>query len=226
MRGQRQLELSRREATSILTLGALGAVSGWSAPLLAAEWEKIDDEHGIEVFKKDLPDTALTAFRGRGIIQAPIGKLMWVMSDNVHRTEWVDRLVKSVILQQEDGYSSIVYQEFSTPALVAKRDFVYRARARSLPDGSAKLEIASVHHPHAPPTVGVRGELRDTSYLFVPKGPGATFVDVSVVTDPKGSLPKWVVNMIQKSWPMNTLMALREHVKKPFVGTLRPPPAR
>lgn len=218
--------LSRRQANGLLTLGALGALTTFAEDALGAEWEKIDDEHGIEVFKKDLPSSALHAFRGKGVVQAPMGKLIWVMGDNVHRTEWVDRLKKSVILQQEDAYSSIVYQHFATPALVAERDFVYRARASSRADGSAILQIGSVSHPGAPPTVGVRGELRDTSYVFVPQGPNATLVDVTVVTDPKGSLPKWVVNMIQKSWPMNTLTALREHVKKPFVGTLPPPPIR
>ena len=220
----RPLQLSRRD--TLLALSALGALATWNAEAQAAGWEQIDDDQGIVVFKKDLPSTPLHAFRGRGLIEAPMGKLIWVMGDNSHRTEWVDRLKKSVILEQEDAYSSIVYQQFSTPALVAERDFVYRARASSRPDGSAILEIASVAHAKAPPTVGVRGELRDTSYVFTPKGPNSTLVEVSVVTDPKGSLPKWVVNMIQKSWPMNTLTSLREQVKKPFVGTMPPPPIR
>jgi hypothetical protein len=218
--------LSRREACTLLGLGAVAALASGTAPAWATSWEKIDHEHGIEVFRGDLPDTPLHAFKGRGLIAAPMGKLIWVMGDNVHRTQWVDRLKKSVILEQEDAYSSIVYQHFGTPALVAERDFVYRARAKSRADGSAVLEIGSVIHPKAPPTIGVRGELRDSSYTFIPKGDGATLVEVVVVTDPKGSLPKWAVNLVQKSWPMNTLLALRDQVKKPFVGTMPPPPVR
>lgn len=226
MSAARSLTLSRREASGLLALGVLSALETWSEEAAAVEWEKLGHDQGIEVFKKDLPDTPLHAFRGKGLVEAPIGKLIWVMGDNIHRTEWVDRLKKSVILEQEDAYSSIVYQQFATPALVAERDFVYRARASGRADGSAVLRIASVVHPKAPPTIGVRGELRDTSYTFVPKGPNATLVDVTVVTDPKGALPKWVVNMIQKSWPMNTLTSLREHVQKPFVGTMPLPPIR
>ena len=44
--------------------------------------------------------------------------------------------------------------------------------------------------------------------------------------DPKGALPSWVVNLVQKAWPMNTLKALRKQVKKPFVGSIPTPPAR
>lgn len=218
--------LTRREACTLLGLSALAAVSGGTELASATSWEKIDHEHGIEVFRRDLPDSPLHAFKGRGVINAPMGKLIWVMGDNVHRTQWVDRLKKSVILEREDAYSSIVYQHFGTPALVAERDFVYRARARSRGDGSAVLEIGSVTHSKAPPTIGVRGELRDSSYAFIPQGDNVTLVEVVVVTDPKGSLPKWAVNLVQKSWPMNTLLALREQVKKPFVGTLPPPPVR
>lgn len=218
--------LTRREAGALLGLGAASAALGWAADLEAASWEKIGQDQGIEVFKKDLPGTPLHAFRGRGIVEAPLGKLVWVMSDNQHRTEWVDRLEKSVTLEQEDPYSSIVYQVFGTPPLVRKRDFVYRARARSRPDGSALLEMASVEHDKAPPTVGVRGEIRESSYLFVPQGPSATLVDVMILTDPKGALPTWVVNLVQKSWPMNTLTGLRKQVKKSFVGTKPLPPVR
>jgi hypothetical protein len=218
--------LTRRQASSLLALGAASATFGGSLESRAASWEKIDEEHGIEVFRKDVAGTPLHAFRGRGLIDAPMDRLMWVMGDNSHRTEWVDRLKKSVILEQEDAYSSIVYQHFGTPALVAERDFVYRARARSLPDGSGLLEINSVQHPKAPPTIGVRGELKDSSYLFVPQGKDKTLVEVVVLTDPKGSLPKWAVNLVQKSWPMNTLLALRKQVKKPFVRTMAPPPVR
>jgi hypothetical protein len=218
--------LTRREACTLLGLTTLAALASETELAFAATWEKIDDEHGIEVFRRNLPDTPLHAFKGRGLIDAPMGKLIWVMGDNVHRTQWVDRLKKSVILEQEDAYSSIVYQHFGTPALVAERDFVYRARARSRADGSAVLEIGSVVHPKAPPTIGVRGELRDSSYAFIPQGPNTTLVEVVVVTDPKGSLPKWAVNLVQKSWPMNTLLALREQVKKPFVGIMPAPPVR
>jgi hypothetical protein len=148
-----------------------------------------------------------------------------VLGDNTHRTEWVDRLKKSVILEQKGDYEFIVYQHFGSPAVIADRDFVYRAQAYSRKDGAAVLDIQSVTHPKAPATVGVRGELNYSSYVLKRVGK-KTLVDVSVSLDPKGALPGWIVNMVQKSWPMNTLKALREHVKKPFVGTLAAPPVR
>lgn len=159
------------------------------------------------------------------MVDAPMEKIIWVLGDNTHRTEWVDRLKKSVILEKKSKYDFILYQHFGSPPVVADRDFVYRAQAYSRKDGAAVLDIRSVTHPKAPLTVGVRGELEYSSYVLKRVG-DKTLVDVSVALDPKGALPGWIVNMVQKSWPVNTLKALREHVKKPFVGRLDAPPVR
>lgn len=204
-----------------------GASASWAAlvPRLAwaSDWEKIDDDDGIVVYRKDMPESSLHAFRGTALVDAPLEKVLWVLADNTHRTEWVDRLQKSVILEKKGPYEFIVYQHFSSPPVISDRDFVYRARAYSTADGTAVLDIASVHHRGAPPSVGVRGELKFSSYRLQRRG-DKTYVDVAIALDPKGSLPAWVVNLVQKSWPRKTLSGLRRQVKKPFVGTLAPPP--
>lgn len=227
----RRPEFSRRDLTkSLIVAGASaalpGVVLGWAAPAWAAGWEKIGDKEGISVFKKEMPGTPLHAFRGTAIVNAPMEKVMWVLADNTHRAEWVDRLKKSVILERKSKYDFVVYQHFGSPPLVSDRDFVYRARAHSEKEGTVILDIASVEHPKAPPTVGVRGELKFSSYRFERRGEDKTHVDVAVALDPKGALPSWVVNMIQKSWPYNTLSSLRKQVQKPFVGRLEAPPVR
>ena len=48
-------------------------------------------------------------------------------------------------------------------------------------------------------------------------GGASTYVVGEIHLDPKGYLPKWVVNIFQKDWPINTFSALRKHVKKPDV---------
>jgi len=39
-------------------------------------------------------------------------------------------------------------------------------------------------------------------------------LDGVVIADPKGMIPKWMVNMFQKDWPLSTLRAIRLQVKK------------
>ena len=50
---------------------------------------------------------------------------------------------------------------------------------------------------------------------------GKTRIMVEVITDPKGSLPAWLINLIQKDWPYNTISALKKRAKK---GDIKPNP--
>lgn len=193
------------------------------APVDAASpWEKIDDDAGIQVYRKEVPGSSFLAFKGVATLDAPIEKLLWVLADNDHRTEWVDRLVASRILERKGEFDYVVYQHFSAPPLVSDRDYVYRGRASRRADWVV-LELASVVHPKAPTTVGVRAELLKSSYAMTPVGPNKTKVIVEIHTDPKGDLPAFIVNMIQKSWPRNTLVNFANQAKKPFVGRLEMP---
>lgn len=216
-------EGSRRasRAVFLLLIGALLL----AAPALAGDWEKIDDEDGIRVFRKEVAGSSVVAFRGEATIAAPIEKVLWVLGDNTHRTEWVDRLEKSVVLEKKGAYEYVVYQHFSLPFPASDRDYVYRGKATRDKSGVVTLLLESVTHPKAPATVGVRANLIKSRYLLTPKGKDSTFVVVEIHTDPKGSIPSWLVNLVQESWPRKTMSGLKEHVKKSFVGRTELPPA-
>ena len=201
-------------------VGALASMTFWERPALA--WEQIDDDQGVRVYKRDVQGSPLVAFRGETVIDAPVEKLLWVLADNAHRTDWVDRLEKSVLLEQSGRYEYIVYQHFDLPFPISDRDYVYRARAVK-EAGKVVLYMESVEHPKAPATVGVRANLIRSKYELISKGKGSTIVIVEIHTDPGGLVPTWLVNLIQKSWPMKTLTALRHQVSKPYVGRLEVP---
>ena len=44
-----------------------------------------------------------------------------------------------------------------------------------------------------------------------------TRVLAELLCDPKGSVAKWMVNMVQKDWPHSTIQRLRRQVAKPDV---------
>jgi hypothetical protein len=212
--------MSKVRALSCLLLVLL---SLFAVRASANAWEKIDDEDGIVVFRQEVPGSSFLAFKGITTIDAPIGKLLGVLADNEHRTEWVDRLVESRVVERKSAYDYVVYQHFSAPPLVSDRDYVYRGRAYRR-GNSVVLEMSSTEHPKAPKTVGVRAHLHKSSYVLTPEGKNKTRVVVEIHTDPKGDLPSWIVNMLQKSWPRNTLTSFAKQANKPYVKALELPP--
>ena len=192
--------------------------------LVQAEgWEEIGNEDGIKSFRKDVPGSKIVAFSGETVINASMERILWVLMANEHRKKWVHRLKDSRVLERKSTYSAVIYQEFGLPIPISNRDYVYQAEVRRQGTG-AVVDIRSTTHPRAPKTVGVRAHLRRCQYVLEPRGPGQTFIRVEVHTDPKGLLPSWLVNLIQKKWPLNTLSGVRKMTKEPYAQDVALPP--
>ena len=54
----------------------------------------------------------------------------------------------------------------------------------------------------------VRAQALRTYWRLTAKPDGGTHVEVEVLTDPKGMLPAWVVNLVQRGWPRNSITGL------------------
>lgn len=190
-------------------------------------WEKINEDSGIVVSRREVEGSPLVAFKGVAEVDASLERILWVLVDNDYRKDWVDRLLVSTRLEKINEHEFIVYQVFDVPIGMSKRDFVYRGKAVFKPaTGQVVLDLFSVKHRKAPKTVGVRAKLINSRYVLTPTGNGSkTRIEVEIHTDPKGWVPKWVVNLIQKSWPVKTLKGIRRQVDKPFAKDYPLPPA-
>jgi len=190
----------------------------------ANNWKKISEKNGITVSKAKVPGSKLVGFRGKTSIYASAEKIMHVLVDNNHRKDWVDRLKTSNVLEKVGPYEYVIYQEFKLPWPMANRDFVYRGKATRLPDGRVVLEMKSEEHPKAPKTVGVRAEIINSRYTITPIGKFKSKLEVEIFSNPKGKIPLWLVNLIQKSWPNKTLLAIKSQVEKTYVKDHPLPP--
>ncbi|MBI4575252.1 MAG: hypothetical protein HY722_03210 [Planctomycetes bacterium] len=196
-----------------------------SPAVWAGPWEEVRRESGVTVSRREVDGTPIVAFKGEGLIDASLEKVLGVLADNEHRTEWVDRLAQSVVLERPSPWEFIVYQRFALPFPMSDRDYVYRARVhREEGTGRVLVEMASEEHPDAPATAGVRARLHRSAYaLESVEGGSRTRVEVEILTDPRGWVPAWLVNLIQESWPLNTLQGIRAQVQKPYVEGLSLP---
>ncbi len=183
-------------------------------------WQFIEDSNGISIYQTKISGTKLVGARGEAVIDAPLKRILFVLSDIERSLEWVDGLRVSKILEKNGLLETVVYQEFGLPWPVSNRDFVFRGKAKKDEQGRVIIEIKSEDHPLAPKTTGVRGELIESKYVLTPMGPSKTKLEVEIVCDPKGMIPTWLVNLIQKSWPRKTLTALMRQLEKPDVASV------
>ncbi|MCO5167166.1 MAG: START domain-containing protein [Planctomycetes bacterium] len=198
-------------ATALLVPVALAAGEG--------RWEHIAREQGVDVYRREVAGSALVAFKGVTVVEAPLERVLWVLAENDRRTEWIDLCAESRVLERVSEHESVIYQRYALPWYLSDRDYVFRARAVREQDGAVRLLMASCEHPAAPPTVGVRARLLESTYVLTPLGERRTRVAVEIHTDPCGMVPDWLVNVVQKSWPLKTLQGIRKQVARPDAGS-------
>jgi hypothetical protein len=60
----------------------------------------------------------------------------------------------------------------------------------------------------------VRANLIRSYFSFEKAANGQTLVISEIQLDPRGWIPKWVVNLVQKDWESDNFAGLRKQVKK------------
>lgn len=182
-------------------------------------WELLSTDDGIKVYRREVPGSPLIAFKGEGVIDASIAKVANVVMDDDRATEWMDKVVESRMVKRINVDETIQYTHVETPFVMKDRDFVTHGRVEVDPKKKTfALRFNSEEVPEAPKTDYVRGNLIDSSFFLTSLENGTkTHIVAEIHCDPKGSVPKWIVNMFQKGWPRNTIESMRKQVAKPGI---------
>ena len=197
---------------------ALSAASFIASPALAADdWEVISTDDNFITKRKHVEGSAIFAFRGETVADLSIGRIMNVFTNSDRRKDWVDRFYSTADLKKQGEFERTYYIRFGLPFPIEDRDYVLHAKS-TIDDEHRVVtaEIQSVLDESKPvDDCCVRAQAYGTFYRFeaIP-GENKTKVEVEVHTNPKGMLPSWLVNMIQKNWPKKTLNGLIREASK------------
>jgi hypothetical protein len=182
-------------------------------------WQKFDENEGIAVFRREVPGSAVIALRGEGVVDAPILRVASVLCDTTRSTEWIDRLAEVKVVRKLSDDEEIHWTHISTPVVIKDRDFVFNIKLElDPPNKKVFLNYHSVYDSGAPKTDFVRGELKNGTFTLTSiEGGKKTRILAEVLADPRGSVAKWIVNLVQKDWPHKTIASLRRQVAKPDI---------
>lgn len=182
------------------------------------EWTKYSDEDSIQVFEaKKAHKSGLIPIKVHTILDYPITKVLTVLTDASRKTEWVPRLDVSKTVEQMAFGEFVDYASFDAPWPFEDRDFlVYIKTDYNVEKKEVKAIIYSVTHPQMPNRKGfVRGHTYSgNTYLKSVYNDTKTYVELSFFNDYKGNIPKWIVNMVQLTWPRTFIGQLRTQLAK------------
>lgn len=201
-------------ASQLAVVSTLAATTPVDKP-----WEDVSRDHGILVQKKEIENSDIVAFRGETIIPAPLAKVAGVLNDSSRRTEWISDAKEARDIRVISPLERIEYNLTGTPWPLKNREFLYRVKVTLNRDKKEmRIHLKSVEDESVPESdKAVRGDLEGNYVLTSVDGDTKTHLIVEILADPKGSIPKWVVNMVQKGWPQKTLEGIARQSAKPDV---------
>jgi len=185
-------------------------------------WIKSCNTDGIVVCWSKVEGSPVIAFKGEGIVEAPMDKVASAIIDTSRGTEWVDSLKESRVVRGISPNEFIEYERLGTPILMAGRDFVSRVVIDyEASDSRININYTSAEDPLVPPVEKyVRGEIFCHFRLVPMTLPDETYVEGMIYCDPKGTVPMWFVNFFRQGWPHTTFQNLRKQLKKSDIQVL------
>lgn len=212
--------------------GLTGFTNASERPL---DWKLSTEKAGIRIFTAEREGDPILYLKGIADLQAPFTKVASVILNPPRAPEWIADLEESKILQwTQEHREYIEYNHIGTPFILKDREFVSVVRITAgkepLDDPTGQKTQAMIRIDYsdvpaslaglAPETDRVRGSLGGTYFILRDHGENASQIEGVLHCDPKGSVPKWIVNWFQKSWPLNTFRGIQRQLKKPDVTEL------
>ena len=198
-----------------------------SEPFGTGPWEELGTKDGVKLGRKSISGSKLFAVRGETEIPANVEQVASVICDHTRWIEWTKSMMGSKLLKKESESRKIAYQSFDLPFPVEDRDVVYFYSVERKNQNGDLVEIIGKTTPEAtalaPPSVGTRMNLVMGRWHLRPINASRTHLVLEILMDPKGSMPSWFVNIVQRNYPVETLTRLKEQALKPDIKAIQIP---
>jgi len=180
------------------------------------KWKLIKNENEIRVYILENNSSDIVKAKARTIVNSPINKIKSMLDDISHRHEWIPYLKNSIALSEYKNNKRIEYSHFSAPWPASDRDFVYQIELMSKSNKQLVYKMRSTESSSMPENKNrIRAELYESIYTLTALNKETTVVDLVFHADPKGWLPNWIINIVQRVLPYKILRNLKARLKLP-----------
>ena len=178
------------------------------------EWKKVSDDDGVIVHINETGHSQIVRVKTEVTINSSLALIQSILDDVDHRHEWVPFLETSRVLKPFSPFEKLEYSIFYGPWPASDRDFVYRITLYKQNDQQVSYSMISEPDPIMPEQKDkVRAQLIESYYTLTALNDQQTHVELIFHADPKGWVPVWIVNIIQRVLPSLILKNLKERAE-------------
>ncbi len=174
-----------------------------------AGWKLVKDKNNIQVYTLKVADSDILKAKTTTIINAPMERIQALLDDVKNRHKWVPYLKKSEAITEYKNNKRLEYSLFAAPWPASDRDFVYQLELISDLEKQRIYKMVSVVSELMPENKdNIRAELYESNYTLTAINENTTRIELTFHVNPKGWLPDWLINIIQRILPYKILQNL------------------
>lgn len=188
---------------------------GWSNVGAAQEWKLEGESDGFKFYSRQEQGSPVVSFRGEGPVRYSATDIMKLLAKIDEYKNWMPLVQESKVIADYSPTKKTVVIDVGMPWPVLDRYFVNHGEMSDGENGTKTLEIKSIPSNYRDADK-VEGWTARSYFLLTPTDdPNVTYMTVELNQDPRGSIPKWMVNWVQSSWPREFFKNLLVYIENP-----------
>ena len=207
----------QRFAALLVVLAATGTAAN-ATPLMGVDdptWRLESSSDGIALYRGSVKGSGVVPVKVVMTIPGTIEDVSLVLEDIPRRPEWIGNRTESVLLERVSDYDQTEYLKVDMPWPAADRSALIRAQIEVSLGGRRATILAESIGSHPADTLArlVRATVHASLFQMTQRQDHVDVVAL-VFIDPRGSIPKWIVNYFARKVARGTLSGLRKQVAK------------
>ena len=175
------------------------------------EWTLKKQSEGITVYNRDVENSSVKEIKAVTQIKTSLASIIALLYDRANFSNWVYKCEKAVTLKEISNVEAIYYQNVIAPWPIDNRDIVIKARVEQNPITKVIHQYAHSVPNYVPAVEShVRITKFNATWVLTPLKNGNVICEYTLLFDPGGNLPSWLVNLASTEGPFETTFNMKK----------------
>ena len=185
----------------------------WMSVTQQKDCELRKSAEGIEVYTCKMADSKINSIQSSFTVSASIHTLSEALFDLKNFPKWQYKIVKTEMLKRMSANEFIYLAELETPWPVSNRDLILHVKMSATANPNEYHFSAMGKPDFIPPRDGfVRVPVSEAHWYIKVLDKSSIQIKHSILIDPGGSIPAWLMNLSLAEGPYETFKKLREYL--------------
>jgi hypothetical protein len=198
-----------------------------STSVFSKDWKLVTTQNEISVYslKTGASKSGVIPFKAVGAINANINQVLNLLKDHQNKPKWSPKLKEVKVHKQLTENEYIFSEYYKTPWPAFDREFLMYGKISYINENTITLNAKSIsptkkdfatffNNDH------IQADVKYINLKLSKLDAFTTEINFEFHGDMKGWMPVWLMNLIQKKWPLRFIEGMRKQLELKTIKTV------